>query len=1248
MTRLKRLAWITSAVLFSLLLSLVLLLAYLGATQDGTRRLFGWAQAWLPGELTLNTLEGSLLGPLRIQGLSYRQTDGLQIENALFQFDWLPGELWSGELKILELSLQDTALTLPESAPSEADSTPFQGVSLPLAIELVKLDIGNLRILSGAQADPVVIERLSLSAATQSQQLSVSTLHLAAFSAQVDVDGTLDLSESLPADLNLAWRYRVPDGPELSGRGRLQGDLQRYQLTQQTDRPIAGKLDAELRELLVKPAWQARLDWTSLELEAFASGFPAVVQGRMDAQGDFEGFQLDTTLDLDEPTLGRLHSVMTARLDPKAVSVESLKLTNAESLEVAAKGDYQISEGAFKATLDWRNLGWPLEGAQDIISPQGSLSLNGTPDAYAYEIDLGLSREEISGMALSANGQGSLEGLSLERLNLQQGENALRGEGRVDWSPELAWTLSLEGEGLDPILLSPDFPGSIDLKMKTQGQLAGEKPQGELGLEFLRGTLRGYPVSAQGRLSFAGSEIELPRLALNSGANQIEAKGRLGEQLDLNWKVNGPELEALWPGLSGRLEGTGALKGTPDAPVVSASLNARTLGYAGVELAQLEAILDLDMSEAQKIDARVSGQGLDIDGREWQSIQLTTQGSLPRHQLKLSLQGETVPQLNLEADAGLDEANRWQGVLQTLALELPQHGVWSLHKAVDFSLAAEAQRLQDLCLVQEQSRVCADFNASGEGGWQSDVLANDFDLGMLQPLLTRVTRLSGRMQMAARIEGEDSGRIAADIKASLPEGSLSFDTQNGEQQIDFSRTEVTARLDDQGAQARATLPLKDLGGFETDLSLPGFHLPDTPWESQALQGKIKGRIDNLSLLSLLMPKLQNSHGVLQADFALAGTLGSPRFQGGARLEDGSIDIPELGVGLRDIVLKIQAPELDRVQVTGQLRSGKGQLNLKGFTRLDASQGFPSEYQIEGEDFQVVDTPEAEVQVSPKLTFKQTAAGSQLEGNLHVPYARLRPRSLPKSAVSNSSDMVITGDDQAEASSQDTPLHARVRLSLGKRVSFDGFGLRGNFTGSLLLIDEPGRPVIGRGRLGIENGVYQAYGQDLTIERGFALFADNPVDNPGLDVRAVREVNDVTAGMRVTGTLKNPKLKLFSTPPMIESEILTYIITGRPPGESGQSVGVAAALKASGAGSLAEELGRQFGLEELRVDTGSSLDEAALVAGTYLSPKLYVQYINELSTGESKLRMRYDLTDRWQVEAESGNTQAGDFFYTFER
>jgi translocation and assembly module TamB len=192
-------------------------------------------------------------------------------------------------------------------------------------------------------------------------------------------------------------------------------------------------------------------------------------------------------------------------------------------------------------------------------------------------------------------------------------------------------------------------------------------------------------------------------------------------------------------------------------------------------------------------------------------------------------------------------------------------------------------------------------------------------------------------------------------------------------------------------------------------------------------------------------------------------------------------------------------------------------------------------------------------------------------------------------------------------------------------------------------------VIGRGRIGVSKGTYKAYGQDLTIERGFVLFADSPVENPGLDVRAVREIEEVIAGVRVGGTLKSPKIDLFSSPTMGESDIISYLLTGRPAGEGGAGgIGVAAALKATGAGTVAEELGRQFGLEELRLDAGSTLEEASVVAGTYLSPRLYIQYINELASRETKLRLRYDINRRLQLEAESGKTQAGDLYYTFDR
>jgi translocation and assembly module TamB len=306
-------------------------------------------------------------------------------------------------------------------------------------------------------------------------------------------------------------------------------------------------------------------------------------------------------------------------------------------------------------------------------------------------------------------------------------------------------------------------------------------------------------------------------------------------------------------------------------------------------------------------------------------------------------------------------------------------------------------------------------------------------------------------------------------------------------------------------------------------------------------------------------------------------------------------------------------------------------------------------QIQGENWQAINIPEAEVRISPDLKIQADQTRTALNGEVVIPYARIRPRKIPKSAVSGSPDLIIVKDDEPPDKPLDPKVYSRVRIIFGDRVSFEGMGLRAKLSGNLLVIDEPGRPVTGSGRIGVSEGTYQAYGQDLKIERGYALFADSPVDNPGLDVRAVREAGEVTAGVRVSGTLKSPKLSVFSTPAMRETAALSYLLTGHGPGEGGEGdASLAAALKAAGAGSLASKIGRQVGLEELRVETASGLEQASVVAGTYLSPRLYVQYVNELASRENILRLRYDMTERLQIQTESGRSQGVDLFYTIER
>ena len=121
-------------------------------------------------------------------------------------------------------------------------------------------------------------------------------------------------------------------------------------------------------------------------------------------------------------------------------------------------------------------------------------------------------------------------------------------------------------------------------------------------------------------------------------------------------------------------------------------------------------------------------------------------------------------------------------------------------------------------------------------------------------------------------------------------------------------------------------------------------------------------------------------------------------------------------------------------------------------------------------------------------------------------------------------------------------------------------------GRLFIEEAPGQPTRGTGTIRVVEGRYRAYGQRLDIENGRFLFTGGPVTNPGLDLRAVRRSNTVLTGIIVKGRLEHPRLELFSVPAMGQTDILSYLLLGRPlestTGDEGAMMAKAAlALKA---------------------------------------------------------------------------------------
>ena len=212
---------------------------------------------------------------------------------------------------------------------------------------------------------------------------------------------------------------------------------------------------------------------------------------------------------------------------------------------------------------------------------------------------------------------------------------------------------------------------------------------------------------------------------------------------------------------------------------------------------------------------------------------------------------------------------------------------------------------------------------------------------------------------------------------------------------------------------------------------------------------------------------------------------------------------------------------------------------------------------------------------------------------------------------------------------------------------------------LRLATEPNASANATGTLRLD-GTYDAYGQELEIERGQLLFS-GPMDDPGLDVRAIRKLDPTATatatevGVELTGTLRQPSTRIFSTPAMSEADALSYLLFGRPV-TANNGIGAdetttlqtaALSLGLQQALPVVQRFGNTVGLDELTVQSTSS-DAGELMAGKYLSPKVFIRYSYGLFNRIGGLLLRFDVNDRFSIETRSGEFNSMDFLYTVEK
>jgi translocation and assembly module TamB len=841
--------------------------------------------------------------------------------------------------------------------------------------------------------------------------------------------------------------------------------------------------------------------------------------------------------------------------------------------------------------------------------------------------------------------------LQVESLRLDSVMGQLAVDGVVGWQDAITWQANVTGTHINPVDYLKDTPASLDVVLTSSGTWAQGKTQVLLDISKLQGRLREYPVDVKGQAEWDGKLLALHKVNALIGNNQLQAEGNVGESFDLHWQVDAKNLATAWKGLEGSLKGAGVLKGKLNKPEIQADLKGSKLRYQDFRLGSL----DVQASQAGEIyTVKGNVQDFKAGNTVIPSAQIDAQGTLENHRVTAKV---THPEgkADFVANGGLKD-RQWRGTVQSLSLRDTAAGDWNMAGAVKLDASANAFSSSEICLTDRGARACGKPVWSQQNGFSLTGGLQQIPLVMLRPWLPDTLNAGGTVNADYHFE-QRGGKPTGKVDLRLPDNSFTVQAGNGKAEtLHYTNARANLSLNDRQLEGQAQLDLSGYGQLRAD-----GRVDLSPQDgNHRINAHLTADMPDIAWLERYSTQIDQLQGRMNGDVQITGFLKKPNVTGSARLTNGQVHLPEAGVTLDAISLTIQASGADRAVITGSMRAGQGVLNANGVLSLANLPNWRADVNLQGNNLKLMDTHEVQALVSPNLQFQISPASVAISGTVLIPESTVSLREIPQTASTVSEDVVIVGRRaprrQAVAVSvKEAPLDIQpnVTIELGDRVKFTGFGLDARLNGKLRVL-RTRQDIVAEGVLNVVDGVYKAYGQNLAIERGRLIF-NGPLDNPGLDVRAVREVEegDIKVGIALAGTVQQPESTLFSTPQQTQSDTLSYLLTGRAmSGLSGDQSSLLMAavsqLGVVGGESLVQQIGGSLGLDELGLKTkNGDFGQSELALGKRLGARLYVRYIVSLFDSLQRVAITYQINKHLQLEAKAGVNQGIDLIYKID-
>jgi translocation and assembly module TamB len=1240
-----------------LLAVIVLLMSALAALWwwSGTESSLQWAlrRIAVSQPLTAEGVQGSLRAGLSARRLAWER-DGLQVEATDVQLLWQPLWLLQGIVKVNRLHASALRVT-DRRAPSSEPFRPPASLAVRMELQLDDVAVGHFEWTAArtVQADRLA-GRYWFDGNAHQVRLNSASVYGGSYRGQASlgaagplpldatVYGKLDASvPGVPAKLPLQFTAKL-HGPvaDLQAQAWLRSSIgpAGTQATQAT-------ATARITPWAAQPVPQAQAQLSDLDLAALWPQAPqtrlagtvqvapagtATWQVSADLRNDVAGPWDQQRLPLDEMNAQGQWRAGTALV---------------QELEA------RLGDGSMRASGKWRpgSNGWTLQGQVKNLDPArlhsrmaaapltGRVEVQQEGGAIAFE--LGLTGSARAGRPAARRRGGATQRTPAVRaVELRQ----LVAKGR--WADGLLSLPKLQARTRDASLR-----GSIEVAPGTwagKGQLALQAPG-------LRGQANGRLAqsSGLGKLQLDSSDLALAQSWLQrlpgmpAAVAQPPLRGRASLQLAWQGGWRDPLVQAGFTSPALELRSRGK---DPEGPAwsvsdLNASLNGR-LSDAGV-------VLHARAQEGQR------KLGLELSGRAGRAARRSGTPEL----WSAKVAGLAVSLLDPAISTGT-----W-----TLTAQRPFDVRWSPGRNLDVSggQALLAAPLVKSAAPATQATLVWEPVRWGGGELRTAGRLTGLPMGWLElvggPQLAG-SALSGDMVFDAQWNASLGRSVKLDASLSRTRGDVTIlaDTAQGvSSRVPAGVRDARLTLASQGDEVTVSLRWDSEragvaeGRLVTRLTRgggAGWQWPD----SAPIDGSLRAQLPRIGVWSLLAPPGWRLRGSLSADVKAAGTRGDPQLSGTIAADDLALRSVVDGIELRNGRLRASL-QGKRLLVTEFSLHGPGERatggTVMGSGEAAWANGSPQvRATAQLSRLRASIRSDRQLTVSGNLAARLDASGAQVNGRLTVDQARIvlpeenEPKLGDDVVVRNAPAGALPRERAGEpASTSARPLVIAVDLDLGNDFRVRGRGMQTQLRGTLALTGSSITAPRLAGTITAVGGEYTAYGQRLDIERGVLRFTGR-VDNPALDILAIRPNIVQRVGVLVTGTAQAPFIRLYAEPDLPDAEKLAWLVTGRAAPSGGAEAALvqqAALAFLSSRRSGGRGVAGTVGLDELSVRRDST-EGPVVTLGKRFARNFYASYERSLSGALGTLYIFYDVSRRLTVRAQAGERAGVDLIFTF--